>query len=154
MSGDPSPFGALHHVGHLVRDIGAASARFRDVFGYVIESPVIHDPVQTAYVRFLRRPGADHWIELVSPDGEASKLSRALAAGVTLHHYCHETGDMAATLEHARAGGFAVIAPPVDAVAFPGRRIAWIMDRSRLLVELVEAGDGPLSLFSLNHVRP
>lgn len=147
-----SPVGRLHHVGHLVRDIEVATTRFRDVLGYRVESDVIHDPVQTAYVRFLRKPGADHWLELVSPAGDGGKLARALESGVTLHHYCHETDDIDAALAHARDNGFAVIAAPVPAVAFPGRRIAWVMDRSRLLVEFVESGEGPLSLSSLKNV--
>jgi acyl carrier protein len=36
-----------------------------------------------------------------------------------------------------------------SAVAFGGRRIAWFMDADRLLCELVEAGEGPLSLATL-----
>jgi len=39
-----------------------------------------------------------------------------------------------------RSGGFFLIAAPVPAVAFDGRRIAWLLGRDRSLVELVERG--------------
>jgi hypothetical protein len=34
-------------------------------------------------------------------------------------------------------------------MAFPGRKIAWVMDREKFLVELLEAKTGALSLSSL-----
>jgi hypothetical protein len=37
----------------------------------------------------------------------------------------------------------------VPAVAFPDRSIAWLMDRQGMLVELLEANSGILSLASL-----
>jgi hypothetical protein len=38
------------------------------------------------------------------------------------------------------------IAPIVPAVAFAGRRITWLTNRSGTLFELVEAGEGPFCL--------
>jgi len=144
-----SPPLALHHVGTLVDDIEAATRRLVGRFGYAIESPVIGDPAQTARVRFLRLPGADHWLELVTPNGETSKLRNALRKGVTLHHLCYEVADLAAALEHLRDSGMLVVGDPTPAVAFGGRRIAWLMDRHAPLVELLEAGAGPFGLAEL-----
>jgi len=140
---------ALHHVGTLVDDIEAATRRMVDRFGYAVESPVIEDAAQTARVRFLRLPGADHWLELVTPVGERSKLRNALSKGVTLHHVCYEVSDLTAALTHLRDGGMLVIGEPTPAVAFGGRRIAWLMDRHAPLVELLEAGAGPFGLADL-----
>lgn len=145
----PPPVLALHHTGVLVRDVERAARYYVDSLGYRIESPAIDDPVQTARVVFLRLPQATHWLELVAPLGAESKLSGALAKGGGPHHFCYETGDIHATLRRLRASGWMVLCEPVAAVAFPGRCIAWVMDRNRLLVELVEAGPGPLSLSTL-----
>jgi methylmalonyl-CoA/ethylmalonyl-CoA epimerase len=137
---------SLHHTGVLVRDIEEAEAHYRVSLGYVTESPTFEDSIQTAKVKFLRLPGATHWLELIAPIGASSKLSAALAKGGGLHHLCYETKDLRASLDLLRESGFMVLCEPVAAVAFPGRRIAWAMDRNRFLVELLEAGSGPLSL--------
>jgi methylmalonyl-CoA/ethylmalonyl-CoA epimerase len=55
------------------------------------------------------------------------------------YHLCFETSDIEAALTHAKDNGCIVISGPVPAVAFDGRRIAWIYTRSRQLFELVEA---------------
>ena len=80
----------LHHTGLLVRDLPTAAAELVARLGYVVESGVIEDPVQTALVQFLRQPGTSSWLELVTPNGPTSKLSRAVASGGGLHHLCYE----------------------------------------------------------------
>jgi methylmalonyl-CoA/ethylmalonyl-CoA epimerase len=137
----------LHHIGVLVRDIPAKAAELVARFGYVIESEVVEDPRQTALVQFLRLPGAEGWLELVSPAGPSSVLRSALdrRAGAT-HHICYEVDDIAVACQQLRGQAMALVAPAVPAAAFAGRKIAWLIDRDHLLVELVERGPGPLSL--------
>ena len=136
----------LHHVGYLVADPGAWARRLADAFGYVVESEVIADPVQTASVQFLRLPGDSVWLELVSPLGASSKLDRALRRGEGLHHLCFEVEDIENAVDGLRLHSMRSIAPIVPAIAFGGRRIAWLTNRSGGLFELVELGEGPLSL--------
>jgi len=140
---------STHHVGYLVSDIAQAVPRFTDRLDYRVESGIIEDPVQTAYVQFLRQPGALEWMELIAPTGESSKLTRALRQGGGLHHLCYEVNDMDRACAHLRDHEMLALSAPVPAAAFPGRRIAWFMDRFRGLVELLEQGDGALSLNGL-----
>lgn len=140
-----SPALQLHHAGYLVRDIDAAATHYCDLLGYRKESAVIEDPVQTAKVQFLRQPGAGSWLELISPTSPESKLAAALEKGVLLHHLCYEVADIESACEHFRKKGCFPVCLPVPATAFPGRRIAWFMDKRRFLFELVEEGSGALS---------
>lgn len=149
VSPSPAPALALHHTGLLVKDVAWAAQHYAEVLSYRIESQPIDDPVQTARVQFLRLPGASHWLELVAPLGPGSKLANALTKGGGLHHLCYEVADIVAAVAHFRAAGCMVISEPVPAVAFPGRRIAWLMDRRRFLFELLEAGPGVLGLSTL-----
>jgi len=140
---------SFHHVGLLVRDVEDAAKHYTNLLGYRVESAAIDDPVQTARVLFLRQPKADSWLELVAPLGPGSKLCNLLNKGGGLHHVCYETLELDASVETLRNEGCMVVGLPVPATAFPGRRIAWLMDRQRFLFELLEAGDGVLSLASL-----
>jgi len=60
-------------------------------------------------------------------------------SGGGAYHLCFETSDIEQALVHAKNNGCIVISGPVPAVAFNGRRIAWIYTKSRQLFELVEA---------------
>jgi len=128
----------LHHVGIVVADIAATSAAYVRRLGYVVCTEIIHDPIQTAHVQFLRLRGDPTLLELVSPDGPRSALSNALRKGGGLNHLCYETNDMDGALAGLWGQGLRVIRPPVPAVAFRGQRIAWLMGRDRVLIELVE----------------
>jgi len=112
------------------------------MFGYETCTDVVHDPIQTAYVRFLRLPGDPVFVELVSPDSEESKLAGALKKGGGLNHLCFATDDIERSWSLLRAQGLFPLQRPVAAAAFGGRRIAWFLGRDRMPVELVERG-GP-----------
>ena len=49
-----------------------------------------------------------------------------------------ETSDLDAALTHSKTLGCMLVSPPAPAVAFAGRRIAWIYTPTRQLIELVE----------------
>ncbi len=130
----------VHHVGVVVENVEKATVQYVESYGYVVHSGIIHDPVQTAYVRFLKLPGDATYLELVAPDGPQSKLANSLNKGGGLNHLCYSTEDIDAAFRDLRARGLFALQRPVAAVAFRGRRIAWLMGRDRIPVELVERG--------------
>ncbi len=144
------PNASLHHVGYITADLPKTVSLFQTCFGYVVESPVFTDPVQTAVVQFLRLPAATSWLEIVAPLASPSKLDAALRRGSTLHHLCFEVEDLAKSSAWLRSTGFTGLGPPAPAVAFAGRRIAWFATGDMFLVELVEAGEPPFSVESLH----
>jgi len=128
----------LHHIGILVRDIDEALGEYESRFGYRALGGTIHDPVQTAYIQFLEGATPEVPIELVVPDGPDSKLSGALKKGGGLNHLAYATDAIEKDCRNLRAAGMCVLQSPVTARAFPGRRIAWLMGRDGIPVELVE----------------
>lgn len=130
----------LHHVGILVREIEPAAARYVRRMGCGVRTAILHDPAQTADVQFLALPDGLTLLELVAPDGPDSRLARAAAQGGGLHHLCYATPDLGGTVRDWRAHGFFLVREPVPAVAFGGRRIAWLMSADHVLIELVEQG--------------
>lgn len=130
----------VHHVGVVVPDINETASRYALRFGYRPRTEIIHDVTQTAYVQFLQIPGDPLYLELVSPDGENSKLTRALSKGGGLNHICYSTRDIEGTCQQLRAEQMMLLQAPVAAAAFPGRRIAWMIGLDRIPIELVERG--------------
>jgi methylmalonyl-CoA/ethylmalonyl-CoA epimerase len=129
-----------HHIGVLVKDIPSALIRYTESLGYEIRSQVFHDPVQTAYVQFLGLPGSTVHFELISPDGLESRLQNALKKGGGIHHICYSVSSIDEAVTTLQSQKWLVIHPPQPATAFNGRKIAWLMNRDHLLVELVERG--------------
>jgi methylmalonyl-CoA/ethylmalonyl-CoA epimerase len=128
----------LHHVGYVVASIEQAMPGFLRSLGATWDERVIHDPLQKVKVAFLTTRAEDAQIELVEPAGEDSPVAGFLARGGGLHHVCYEVSDLEKALEEFRGRGAAIAKRPKPAVAFDGRRIAWVITAEKLLVELLE----------------
>ena len=131
----------LRHVGVAVPSLGPATETLADLFGYRVVSGPFDDPIQKVSVNFLTQSDKDvAEIELIAPLSEDSPITSMLAkSGGGAYHLCFETTDIEQALVHAKKNGCVIVSPAVPAVAFNGRKIAWIYTRSRQLFELVEA---------------
>ena len=101
---------------------------------------VIHDPLQRVQVSFFKPADSQNPVfELVEPADEDSPVNSFLRKrGGGFHHICYEVDDLDARLGEAQSAGLAVVSVPKPAVAFDGRRIAWVCSKNRLLMELLE----------------
>lgn len=126
----------FHHVGLACRDIEVERTAHRLV-GYIDEGPVFVDPRQRIRGCFMVQGGMR--IELLQPEGEGSPLQSHLARGVKMYHQAFETDGIEASIDELRRAGSALVVPPTPAVAFGGRPIAFLMLRTMMLVELIQA---------------
>jgi methylmalonyl-CoA/ethylmalonyl-CoA epimerase len=129
----------MHHVGIVLTSIDAEVSSYETMLNLRVVSGPFIDPLQGARVIFLSRgQTGEAAIELVEPTSESSPVARFMKRGGGMHHVCYVTKHLDAELTRVRALGGLVIHSPVPAVAFQGRRIAWIYTPERLLVELLE----------------
>lgn len=130
---------SLHHIGYVVADIVTVIQAFAIDLECSWDDRIIHDPLQGAFVAFLSpsKPGGPLF-ELVAPAGGGSPVTKFLEKGGGLHHLCYEVDSVDTQLAVAKAQGSLVVRKPLPAVAFDGRRIAWIYSRQRLLIEYLE----------------
>jgi methylmalonyl-CoA/ethylmalonyl-CoA epimerase len=142
MSSTPQDLGfRLLHVGVAVPSLGPTTETLTSLFGYRVISGPFDDPIQKVTVNFLTTAPTDAVeIELIAPLTDDSPVSSMLEKNRGgAYHFCFETKDIDKALEHAVENGCVIISKPVPAVAFQGRKIAWIITSSRQLFELVEA---------------
>jgi methylmalonyl-CoA/ethylmalonyl-CoA epimerase len=131
----------LHHLGFVVADIAAGMEGFVRSLAATWDGQVYEDPNQRVKVAFLATRPGDPLIELVEPAAEDSPVGRFLAVrGGGLHHICYEVGDLELQMAEMKARRCMIIRHPKPAVAFDGRRIAWVLTAEKLLVELLEKG--------------
>ncbi len=131
----------LLHVGVAVPELGPTTDLMTALFGYRVISGPFDDPIQRVSVNFLTTQPTDlAEIELIAPLTEDSPIRATLAkGGGSAYHLCFETTDLDQALAHAVRLKCLIVSQPAPAVAFNGRRIAWIYTKSRQLFELVEA---------------
>jgi methylmalonyl-CoA/ethylmalonyl-CoA epimerase len=131
----------LVHVGVAVPALNPAADVLTSVFGYRVLSGPFEDQIQKVAVNFLTRSDADVIeIELVAPlTDDAPVMAMLKKNGGGAYHLCFETSDMEAALKWVTEHGCIVFSPPEPAIAFGGRKIAWIYTQTRQLFELLEA---------------
>lgn len=128
----------FHHVGFVVASIEAARDGFAAALGGAVCTETYEDPIQRVKVAFLVPPGPSPQVELVEPAGANSPVRKFLDQGGGLHHVCYEIDRLEPELDRQKSIGSVVIRSPRPAVAFRGRRIAWIVTKERLLIEFLE----------------
>jgi methylmalonyl-CoA/ethylmalonyl-CoA epimerase len=130
----------LHHVGYVVRSIKETADRFAQSVAASWDQKIIQDPLQDAKVAFLAGIVQEFpLVELVEPGSEASPVTNFLKKGGGLHHLCYEVESLDKQLEFSQTIGGMIVRPPLPAVAFAGRRIAWVYTKDRLLLEFLDA---------------
>jgi|SRR5665213_67799 len=130
---------SLHHVGHVVSSIADSIAGWRLALGAVAVSDVIEDPIQQVRVLFISLPpDGNIQFELIEPVGADSRVRSFAEKGGGLHHLCFEVDRLERQIDHMKSLKAILIRAPQPAVAFGGRRIAWMSLREKLLVEYLE----------------
>jgi methylmalonyl-CoA/ethylmalonyl-CoA epimerase len=131
----------LHHIGYVVASVAESAERVTRSIQGAWDGRIIHDPIQAVHAAFLQQPSpSSALIELLQPAGQQSPVSAFLKRGGGLHHLCFEVDHLEEQLEYIRSVGAVLLKKPVSAVAFDGRRVAWIYTPDKLLLEYLERG--------------
>ena len=129
----------FRHLGIAVAKLDGTLQSYAQLFGYKLISGPFDDPIQKVSVCFLGTGDpADAVVELIAPLTEDSPVKGVLARGGGAYHMCFETPRLDEALTEVLAKGCLLVSQPVPAVAFGGRRIAWIYTPTRQLIELLE----------------
>jgi methylmalonyl-CoA/ethylmalonyl-CoA epimerase len=126
----------FHHLGIATKSLADEVLAYGSL-GYEPEGSEFVDQRQGIRGQFLA--GAGPRLELLEPLAGSETLTPLLTRGVKCYHHASEVSSIEASLESLSAAQARVIAPPVPAVAFDGRRIAFLMLPNRWMVELIEA---------------
>jgi len=133
---DVATIGSFHHVGIAVSDLGRAADQMIRLFQARKASDVFHDASQGVHVQFVKL--GDLLVELLAPAAQPSPVDGVLRRGIALYHVGYEVRDLDGQLASWKDTEVKLVSPPKPAVAFGGRRVAFVMWQG-FLVELIEA---------------
>ena len=125
----------FHHVGIATSSISAFSRRFADISDEV--ECAFSDPLQGVNGHFIRV--GDSRIEILEQLGDDQTLEPWLTNGNRAYQVAFIVDDIDHELDNARQDRVRVVREPQPAVAFGGRRVAFLMPVPGLLIELIEA---------------
>lgn len=132
----------FHHIGYATTSIDRERGIFESI-GYRLEGERFCDPAQGVAGCFISGPGPR--IELLENLPGANTLTPWVDAGIKMYHFAYWVDDSTNAIDWARRSRGRVVVHPVPAVAFGGRRIAFVIFRNGLMLEFIERALTPFS---------
>jgi methylmalonyl-CoA/ethylmalonyl-CoA epimerase len=132
--------GRLNHVAIAVKDLAAASKRYRDCFGAEVSEPQSL-PEHGVSVVFVTLPNTK--IELLEPLGENSPIAKFLEKNPDggMHHLCYEVDDILDARDRLAAAGARILGDGQPKIGAHGKPVLFLhpKDFNGTLVELEQA---------------
>jgi len=132
--------GRLNHVAIAVRDLAAASARYREGLGAEVSAPQAL-PEHGVTVVFVELHNTK--IELLAPYGEKSPIAKFLERNADggIHHLCFEVDDILTARDKLIADGARLLGDGAPKIGAHGKPVLFLhpKDFDGALIELEQA---------------
>ena len=117
--------GRLNHIAIAVRDLGAASALYRDTLGAKVSDP-LPQPEHGVTVVFIELPNTK--VELLEPLGAGSPIAKFLEKNPDggMHHVCYEVDDILAARDRLKAQGARVLGDGEPRIGAHGKPVLFL----------------------------
>jgi len=129
--------GKLNHVAIAVRDLGKATAVYRDVLGAQV-SAAVPQPDHGVTTVFITLPNTK--IELLEPLGDNSPIAKFLERNQDggMHHLCYEVQDIIAARDQLKAAGGRVLGDGNPKIGAHGKPVLFLhpKDFAGTLIEI------------------
>ena len=129
--------GRLNHVAIAVRDLGKASAVYRDTLGADV-SAAVPQPDHGVTTVFITLPNTK--IELLEPLGDDSPIAKFLERNPDggMHHLCYEVDNIIAARDQLKAKGARVLGDGTPKLGAHGKPVLFLhpKDFTGALIEI------------------
>ena len=128
----------INHIGYAVKKIEKAIQTFEKL-GFCFRE-IIDDTKRNIRIAFGVKDG--YRIELVSPleeDRESPVDLYLRNVKGTPYHICYSSEKLETEIERLAGEGYKIVRKPEEAVAFGGKRVAFLIHMHIGLIEIVEA---------------
>jgi len=124
----------LHHIGHVVENIGEELDRYQTM-GFTVDRKVYRDEAHGVSVGKITMPG-NIYIELLTPLSDASPIASFAKSGGGYHHICFEADDMDAATQEFIAHGAFYLSHPLPSV-WDDRHVCFLGTPHKDIIELI-----------------
>ena len=130
----------IDHICFAVKDLSEGVAYWEDVFGYKQLTEIVENTLQKVKVVFLRKSGSID-IKLIEPVEGNLSLFNFVNRGGGFHHLCFRCSDINMEIEILTGKGLKTLILPQKGEAFNNNKIAFMLARHGLNIELIDTDE-------------
>src|SRR5579863_1203012 len=130
----------IDHIGIVVRSLEDGIQQWESSFGYSRRSDIVMNARQQVRVVFLATEGSVI-VKLVEPVGPESAVFAFARRGGGLHHLCFRCEKLDEGISKLKGDGALCLKLPEPGEAFNNNKIAFMLARNNLNIELVDSSE-------------
>ena len=130
----------IDHICFAVKNINEGIDYWQHVFGYKQMTKIVENSNQKVKVTFLSKDDS-LTIKLIEPFENNQSLLNFVSRGGGFHHLCFKCSDIDRQIDELSEKGLILLAPPQEGEAFNNKRIAFLLARYGLNVELIDTDE-------------
>jgi methylmalonyl-CoA/ethylmalonyl-CoA epimerase len=130
----------IDHICFAVKNLQDGIAYWEDVFGYKQMTKIVENSLQKVRVAFLSKDDSII-IKLIEPLESNQSLLNFVNRGGGFHHVCFKCSDIDEKIDELNKKGLLTLVPPQEGEAFNNKRIAFLLARYGLNIELIDTDE-------------
>ena len=130
----------IDHICFAVKNLNDGIAYWDRVFGYKQMTKIVENSRQKVKVTFLKKEDS-LTIKLIEPVEGNQSLINFVNRGGGFHHVCFKCSDIEEKLNELKDEGLITLVPPQEGEAFNNNKIAFLMARYGLNIELIDTDE-------------
>ena len=130
----------IDHICFAVRDLKDGITYWENVFGYKQMTRVVKNKLQKVKVVFLSKDDSIT-IKLIEPTKDNQSLVNFVDRGGGFHHICFRCSDLEEKIIELNEKGLKTLVPPQKGEAFNNSKIAFLLARYGINIELIDTDE-------------
>jgi methylmalonyl-CoA/ethylmalonyl-CoA epimerase len=130
----------IDHICFAVRDINEGIEYWNRVFGYTQMTQIVENSLQRVKVTFLKKDNSIT-VKLIEPLKNNQSIINFVARGGGFHHLCFKCSNIDEQFDVLTEKGLIPLSRPQKGEAFNNKKIAFLLARYNLNVELIDTDE-------------
>jgi len=130
----------IDHICFAVKDLREGITYWEKIFGYSQMTEIITNTLQKVKVSFLSKEKS-LTVKLIEPLGDNQSLLNFVSRGGGFHHICFKCDNIDAGVTDLREKGLLTLVPPQPGEAFNNNKIAFLLAKYGLNIELIDTDE-------------
>lgn len=130
----------IDHICFAVKNLQDGIDYWERVFGYKQMTKIVVNSRQKVKVTFLKKDDSIT-IKLIEPAEGNQSLQNFVNRGGGFHHVCFKCSDIEEKIDELKNEGLILLVPPQEGEAFNNNKIAFLLARYGLNIELIDTDE-------------
>jgi methylmalonyl-CoA/ethylmalonyl-CoA epimerase len=130
----------IDHICFAVKNLPEGIAYWERVFGYRQMTEIVENSLQKVKVVFLKKDESQT-IKLIEPVEGNQSLLNFVNRGGGFHHLCFKCSDIDEKIVELNNQGLLTLVPPQPGEAFNNNKIAFLLAKYGLNIELIDTDE-------------